>query len=185
MGKPVTVDSDQLALLSAGHKMLESLYADPEKGLEFKRLIKGKFPQASVPDLEAVSAVEKLLKPLTERMDKRDEDEKKRAEEGQVRDLQGRFDKVAKDHGLTEDGQKKLLSIMKDRNIGHPEDAIVIFERDIPKPAKGSKPYSSRMSFVASEGEKDTEFTKLMTDPDAFMVDGMVTALNEMKNKDQ
>ena len=184
MGKPVQIDSDQLALLAAGHKMLEQLYADPEAGLDFKKIIKKKFPQAAVPDLDAVTATEKLIKPLEERLNKWDADRVKEKEDGQVRDLQTRFDRITKDHGLTEEGQKKLLGIMRDRNIGNPEDAIVIFEKDLPKAGKGAKPYSSRMNFVTAEGEKDEKFKQLMTDPDAFMVDGMVDMVNEMKNKD-
>lgn len=180
----VEIDTGELALLRASHKMLDTLYGDPEKGLEFKKLIKGKFPTAQVPDLDAVSATEKLLKPIVERLDKRDADEAKRAEDAKVNDLQKRFDAVSKDHGLTEEGQKKLLGIMKDRSIGNPEDAIVIFEKSLPKPSKTSKPYSSRMNFITAEGEKDADFQKLMTDPDAFMVDGMVEAINELKGKE-
>ena len=118
---------------------------------------------------------------MVERLDKRDAEDTKRAEDAKVTDLQTRFDRIAKDHGLTEEGQKKLLGIMRDRNIGNPEDAIVIFEKDLPKAGKGAKPYSSRMNFVTAEGEKDEKFKQLMTDPDAFMVDGMVDMVNDMK----
>ncbi len=37
------------------------------------------------------------------------------------------------------------------------------------------------MNFVTSDGEKDQDFLKLMTDPDAFMIDGMMSAIGEMK----
>jgi hypothetical protein len=181
MGKPVQIDSEELALYKAGHGMLEKLYADPDEGIGFKKLIKKKFPLAQVPDLEAVSAAEKMFKPLQDRLDNYDKERAKEKEDSLVKDLQTRFDRIAKDHGLTEEGQKKLLGIMKDRSIGNPEDAIVIFEKDLPKPERNSKPYSSRMNFVTSDGEKDSDFHKLMNDPDAFMVDGMVTALEEMK----
>lgn len=183
MGKPVQIDSDQLALLTAGHKMLEQLYADPEKGMEFKKIIKAKYPTASVPDLEAVSAVEKMFKPLEERLNKFDAERAKEREDGRVAEFQSRFDRVVKDNGYTEDGQKRLLDLMKTRGIQNPEDAAVLFEKDMPKPSKASKPYSSRMNFVTSDGEKDADFNKLMTDPDAFMVDGMMTAIEDMKRE--
>jgi hypothetical protein len=181
MGKPVQIDSEELALYRAGHGMLEKLYADPEEGIGFKRLIKKKFPLAQVPDLEAVGAAEKMFRTITDRLDKQDDERKKEREEFQVKDLQGRFDRVAKDHGLTEEGQKKLIGIMRDRNIGNPEDAVVIFEKDLPKATKASKPFSSRMSFITADGDKDADYHKLMTDPDAFMVDGMMASLAEMK----
>lgn len=182
MGKPVAVDSDELALLRAGHKMMDQLFADPEKGVEFKKQIKAKYPNVSIPDLDAMSAVEKMLEPIKKRLDDRDAEEKKSREDSQVRDLQSRFDRIAKDHGLTQEGQQKLLGIMKDRSIGNPEDAIVIFNKDLPKAGK-AKPYTSRMSFVEADGEKDADFNKLMTDPDAFMIDGMVGAFEEMRKE--
>ena len=127
MGKPVQIDSDDLALLRAGHKMMDTLFSDPTEGASFKKLIKTKFPTVSIPDLDAVSAVEKIIQPLQKRLDDRDAREAKEREDRQIEDLQTRFDKISKAHGLTEEGQKKLIGIMKDRNIGNPEDAGVIF----------------------------------------------------------
>src|SRR5579864_7307673 len=103
MGKPVQVDSDQLALLTAAHKMLADLHGDSKVGMQFKKLVKEKFPTAAIPELEINNSVETLAKSLTERIEKFEAERAKEKQDAELSSLQSRFDAVVKDRGYTEE----------------------------------------------------------------------------------
>ena len=126
----------ELRKLQAFHK---SLYDDNSVGMEFRKLIRKKYPQASIPELDALEAAEKsgssiekkfeeLSKGATEKIDKFFSDRQKEQDDSAVAAYQARFDKMVKERGYTEEGQKKLIELMKTKGIREPEDAAIIFE---------------------------------------------------------
>ena len=177
----------ELRKLQAFHK---SLYDDNSVGMEFRKLIRKKYPQASIPELDALEAAEKsgssiekkfeeLSKGATEKIDKFLSDRQKEQDDAAVAAYQARFDKMVKERGYTEEGQKKLIELMKTKGIREPEDAAIIFETMQPKVKTAPKQFSSRMAFVSPDGKEDESFKPLMADPDQWMGDQLMTAIAE------
>ena len=174
--------------LQNAQKLLKSLYDDSAVGMKFRKIVKEKFPNSSIPELDAVTAAEKTGGELTKKIEemsagvsKKIDDflsaRQKEQEDSQVADYQARFDKIVKERGYTEDGQKKLIELMKAKGIREPEDAAIIFESTLPKDKVSPRQFSSRMAFVSPDGKDDESFKDLMRDPDQWMGDQLMTAI--------
>ena len=171
------VSDAELAELNQAHALLKSLYADAKVGTQFKKLVKEKYPNASIPDLEVMSQVETHNSALSKKIDDFLSAQAKKEEDSQVGVFSDRVARVAKERGFTKEGTEQLLTLMKERGIHDPEDAAIIFETTRPKDIT-PKSYSSRMNFVSSNGDDDADFKKLMSDPEQYMVDGMMAAID-------
>lgn len=183
------INDAEYAELKQAHTLLKSLYADSSVGFDFRKLVKKKYPDASMPELEAVVKTEQLGGELVKKVDelgiglnkKIDEffaQREKEREESRVADFANRVNKVVKDRGYTKEGEAKLLELMKTEGINDPQNAAIIFESRQPKLERKKREFSSRMAFVSPEGKEDAAFEKLMSDPDQFMMDEMLTVLN-------
>ena len=181
----------ELRKLQAFHR---SLYDDQAVGMDFRKLIRKKYPQASIPELDALAKaeetgtalekkVEEMSKGVTEKIDKFLTDRQKEQEDGQVAAYQARFDKIVLERGYTEDGQKKLIELMKGKGIRDPEDAVILFESTLPKEKLSPKQFSSRMQFVSPDGKEDESFKRLMEDPDQWAADEMYASFAESKQE--
>jgi hypothetical protein len=182
------ISDAEYAELQQAHKLLKEMYADNAVGIDFKKLVKRKFPAASIPDLDAVVKVdelsgamgknfEALSKSLGDKIDGFLKDRTKEKEDQDVALFAARIEKVSKERGYTEDGTKALLGMMKDRGIGDVDDAVVIFESRQPKAPLKPRQFSSRMNFLSPEGEGDESFKELMRDPEQWMVDQLMSAV--------
>ena len=90
---------------------------------------------------------------------------------------------MVKERGYTEEGQKKLIELMKTKGIREPEDAAIIFETMQPKVKTAPKQFSSRMAFVSPDGKEDESFKQLMGDTDQWFGDEFANALEELKSQ--
>ncbi len=178
-----------LAELQQAHALLKSLYSDSGVGMDFRKIVKKAFPKASIPELEAVEHTEALgtklsekfaeaEKTLTGKIDAFLDARKKEREDADVETFSTRIHAIAKDRGYTEDGTKKLLELMKERGIQDPEDAAIIFESRQPKAPAKPRSFSSRMAFVTPDDKDDEAYKRLMADPEQYMVDELLTAIN-------
>ena len=184
------INDAELAELRKLQFFHKSLYDDSTVGMDFRKLIRRKYPQASIPELDALSKAEEnsteiekkfveLSKGATEKIDKFLSDRQKEREDEQVSLYQGRFDKMVKERGYTEEGQNKLIELMKTKNIRDPEDAALIFESTQAKEKPAPKQFSSRMAFVMPDGKEDESFKQLMADPDQWMGDQLMTIMSQ------
>lgn len=112
-----------------------ALYADPNLSPRLKRMIKEKYPQISMPDIDIEDRVEARL---AER-DRVDQEAKAaQTREEQDRAWQERRAKTQKDYGFTPEGMEKLEKMMVDRNVGDYEVAASYMAAKEPKPSEGS-----------------------------------------------
>jgi hypothetical protein len=193
----VTIDQSQLDILTKTNKLFNSLLEDTGNGLALKKMIKGKYPEAKIPDLDLIeqvtaplSAEMAALKAQNDALTKRlDEDAAAREAEKAEGNLTSALDKVQKQYGFTEDGMKKVLETMRDRNLAHdPEAAAALIQSQMPKAA----PTSSRSSLVAprldiygmqtASDKLSEDYKKLHTQPWAFLEDTAIDVLNEFAN---
>ena len=190
------LSDEQVAELQKADKLLRALYSDNTTGIALKKLIKQKFPDAVMPELDALKSVEdaeeRVAKKANEgvaEVKKMVEDmladRKKEKEDGRVDDFKKRIAKVVKDRSYTEDGEKKLLEIMQSRNIEDPDDAAIIFEARTPKESVAPRSYSTRWNPIVSEGKDDQDFNNLMADPEQWMMDQMYADIDKAKRNPQ
>ena len=183
-----------LAEYQKAHGLMKALYDDSAVGMDFRKIVKAKFPNASMPELDAVKRTEELSSGinknfemlgigLNKKIDGFLEDRRKEQEEIAVNAFSEKIEKLTKERGYTREGQEKLLTLMQERGIHDPEDAAVIFESRQPKTPK-SRQFSSRMNFISPDDKDDEKFKQLMADPEQFMVDEMMTALGNANNEE-
>lgn len=184
------ISPEALAELQQAHALLKSLYADNTVGFDFRKLVKKKFPAASIPELDAVVKTEQLTgdfekkfgelgDTLSKKIDGFLDARKKEREDDDVQKFGERIANIVKERGYTKEGEEGLLKTMKDRGISNPEDAAIIFEAGQPKAAPKPRHHTSRMNFVSPEGKDDESFKKLMSDPEQWMMDEMYAGLAE------
>ena len=184
------LDEAQYQELAQAHALLKSLYADQTVGFDFRKIVKKKYPSASIPELDAVVKTEALAgdfekkfgelgETLSNKIDSFLNERKKERENEDVEKFAGRIKRIVKDRGYTQEGEEGLLKTMKERGISNPEDAAIIFEAGQPKAAPKPRHHTSRMNFVSPEGKDDESFKKLMADPEQWMVDEMYAGLAE------
>ena len=110
------ISPEQLAELQQAHRLLNSLYADSTVGFDFRKLVKKKFPQASIPELEAVVKTEQLTgdfekkfgelgENLAKKIDGFLDERKKEREENDVAKFTERITSVVKERGYTKEGE--------------------------------------------------------------------------------
>ena len=182
------ISDAELSELKQTKALLSQLYADSARGMEFRKLIKAKWPQASIPELDAIVKTEELggsiekkfgelSKTVEDKLGKFFDDRKKEKEDGEVEAFKTRLDRIVKERGYTKEGEEKLLTLMKDRGIHNIEDAAIIFESNQPKVKGKPRQFSSRMQFITPDNKDDESFKQLMENPDQWMMDQMTNDL--------
>src|SRR4029077_19770030 len=108
------INDAELAELRQAHTLLKSLYADNAVGFDFRKLVKKKFPSASMPELEAVEKTEQLGEGvkkqleelgsnLTKKIDGFLEERKKERQEADVNAFSERVRTIVKERGYTKE----------------------------------------------------------------------------------
>lgn len=184
----------ELSELKRAHALLKELYADGSVGMDFRKIVKKKYPDAVIPELEAVTVAEKAGGDLEKKfgelstgITKKIEDflaaRNKEREDADVANFEQRVKSVVKERGYTKEGEEGLLKIMKEKGINDPNDAAILFEAGQPK-VKAKSSYSTRMRFVSPESKDDESFKRLMEDPEQFAADALVEAI-EAQNTEE
>lgn len=178
----------ELAELKKAHALLKELYADGSVGMDFRKIVKKKYPDAVIPELDAVNAVEKagtdfekkiseLSSGVSKKLDEFLAARAKEKEDADVATFEKRVKDIVKERGYTKEGEEGLLKLMKDKGINDPNDAAILFEAGQPK-VKAKRSFSTRMNFVTPENKDDADFKRLMDDPEQFAADALVEAID-------
>lgn len=143
--------------------LYNQLLADPKTRTDTLKLIKRKFPSASLPELDAaepvINSVVELRKELAALRGEI-------ADEQTDRKITGKFAKLQADRGLTDEGIQKVQAIMVERNIGDPLAAALVFEHENPTPSVLTP---SSYSGLRAFDTKDEDFQSWSKDPDAML----------------
>lgn len=177
----------ELAELQKARNLLKELYSDGSVGMDFRKIVKKKFPDAVIPELDAVAAAEKAgtdlekkIGELSSGVEKKINDflaaRNKEREDADVANFEQRVKSVVKERGYTKEGEEGLIKLMKDKGINDPSDAAILFEAGQPK-VKTKRSFSTRMPFISPESKDDEAFKRLMEDPDQFAADALVEAI--------
>jgi hypothetical protein len=170
------IADNELAILRRAYGLLDTLYADKDVGLEFKQMLKKKYPNASVPEIDAAAphvarleAFEKKFDDFVQRQQEREQDT----------NLDRSF-AALRDAGYTDDGIEAVKKLMVDKKIPDPEVAAAYFDKTQPKSGPSRPGYSSsRFNIIESEGENDESFKQLMSDPEGWLENEVTAVLSE------
>ena len=185
------VDQEQFESARRAQSLLNTLLEDPKHGLTVKKIVKDKFPDARIPDLEFLQQVGAPIQAKMQEMEATQA--ALRAELEQVRntqainkatrDLKKSLDQVKSEYGFTDEGMAQVVETMKTRNLAHdPEAAAALVQSKMPKP----KPASSRSSLLSPnldiygmQGQKSDHYDKLHSHPWSFFEDECVAVFDE------
>lgn len=114
---------------------VESIYNDPALTKEAKQLIKKKYPNLQIPDLDIEARVEQRLE-----QDRRDREEREQAQvaERDERSFQEVRNKTQKQYGFTDKAMEDLEKLMVDRNVGDYDIAAQYMASKEPKPSEAT-----------------------------------------------
>lgn len=187
------VSEQDLRVLRGSAALLDDLWNDATHGDAIKRAVKAKRPDVSIPEIDVpdrvlapvtarLSEFEGTLAKVNERLAALDERDSNAALDVKFRAALGDARSKFK---LTEDGEKGVLELMRERQIADPEAAAALYMANLPK----TKPASLRDGSAYGAGQYanlfdmrgggDERAKLLATDPDGFFVDEATRILNE------
>lgn len=183
------ISDAELAELKRAHELLKSLYADGAVGMDFRKIVKKKYPNAVIPELDAVNKVDEVggalekrfgefETNLTKKIDGFLDARKKEREDDDVAEFQTRVKNVVKERGYTKEGEEGLLKLMKDKGVSDPHDAAILFEAGQPKVKGKPRSFSTRMDFIRPDNKEDEAFKALMADPEQYAMDALTEAID-------
>lgn len=187
------VSDEEYAIALEQDKLLQDLYGDPVLGREFKKLIKKKRPDLSIPEVELEETIEARTREIKDTSENEikalREDVKKfmdRAEENEkVTKLRSDVDSVAKKFGFTEDGKAKLVARAKEK--GHLDweahAAAILADAPAAQPARQSTYFGEHANMYNSHdaymGNPLDDAAKLLhRDPQKWSEDMAMDMLN-------
>lgn len=173
----VEISKSELDQLRRAVSVFDGLWTDKDHGLELKRMMKKKYPESKIPDLETIEVVtkpydekiskqEEKVSKLEERITKWETDQKNSHEESQLKqDIDRAIDK----YKLSAEGKDKMIARMKEKNNADAEAAAawVASHQPKPKPVTASS-YSPQAMNLYGSKEKVDEWELLHTDPTKF-----------------
>lgn len=140
----VTISKADHALLMRNYQLLGKLWDHPEHGADIKRAAKVVDPTLRIPEIDVA---EPLLKPVRERQDALETENKTLAEklakletdredEKALDKLKGDLTEAQKKYRLTDEGMAEVRKIMAERSIADPMAAAAYVQSEIVQPAK-------------------------------------------------
>ena len=175
MTDEIAISKAELESLQRAKNFLNSMYTSPEHSTEAKRLFKKLDPKLNFPELdiedrtnkiveEKYGALEKMNKELSEKIAAKEKADKERDEETGLR---SQLDKVQKDFSFTDEGIKKVVDRMRDKNNPDVEAAAawVRSQEPAPKAAKTTPGYLPDSMNLFGSQSKDEGWKKWHVDP--------------------
>ena len=156
---------------------VESIYNDPALNKEAKRLIKKKYPQMQIPDLDIEDRVEARFAEEKTRRDEQAAKDDKAKQDADEQKWKDRRKEIQDEYGFTDDAMKDLEKMMVERNIGDYEVAASFKASRDPKPSD-SDFETGRWDYPSTPG-----FEQIAKDPEAWGRNEILKALNSDKSR--
>lgn len=137
----------------------ESFWSDPAFNKDLKRIIKKKYPQMQIPDLDIEDRVEARLDEERRQRQEREDSERQQKEDATWQDQRGT---IQKRYGLTDEAMGRLEQLMVDKNVGDYDVAASYMVQKEPKPSEAVFD-TARWSH-----EKAPGFAEIAKDPEGW-----------------
>lgn len=148
---------------------VESIYNDPALGKEAKRLIKKKYPNLQIPDLDIEDRIDARL---NESEKKRTDEESSKKRSAEDEEFKAKRKQTQEDYGFTDEAMQRLEKMMIERNIGDYEVAASYMASKEPKPSTAT--YSDGYW----NHSKQENFAEIAKDPEGYARGEIMRALN-------
>lgn len=127
----VIVSASRLKLLERDANLAAALWNDPTHGIKIKEITKEKWPDANIPELDAIKSVRKAESDILARVDakeksleerisafekSREEEKKAEKEAKEAARFESDVESTKKKYQLSADGMEKVFQRMKDKN---------------------------------------------------------------------
>jgi hypothetical protein len=169
------IDENEYETLVRAKTLLNDMWNDGDNGMAFKKMVKAKYKDAKIPEIDIVeqakkpleeklSKTEETLKALEKRLNDKDDAEKQSKEE---RELEKDLETARKKFSLTDDGFEKVIKRMKEKNSLDAEAAAAWVASSEPKakPATESKLGLPNKANLFGSARKDDEWKSLNENP--------------------
>jgi hypothetical protein len=155
---------------------VESIYNDPALGKEAKRLIKRKYPNVQIPDLDIEDKVEQRF--ASEKKERDDEAAKTKREKEDAEFKKQRA-KTQAEHGFTDEAMARLEKMMVERNIGDYEVAASYMAAREPRTSEST--YSDGFwNHAKADG-----FAEIAKDPEGYARGEIMKTLTGIQQRDR
>jgi hypothetical protein len=174
---PREVSDDEYNFLQGRRQVadfVESIYNDPALSKDAKRLIKRKYPQLQIPDLDIEDKVDQRFEEEKKRRQDEDDARTRESNERSWKELRA---KTQKDYGFTDEAMTDLEKMMVERNIGDYEVAASY------KASKDPKPSQPDMAQFRWDHEKQPGFAEIAKDPEGFARNEIMRAIRSDQSK--
>ena len=136
---------------------VESIYNDPQLNKDAKRLIKKKYPNLQIPDLDVEDKVEARFNAEKQEREKAAKENKQKEEDARYRKERER---TQKEYSFTDEAMEKLEKLMLEKNIGDYDVAATYMASKEPKvsePTNESRFWRHDQTDTFKEIAKDPE----------------------------
>jgi hypothetical protein len=138
---------------------VESIYNDPQLNKEAKRLIKKKYPNLAIPDLDIEDRVQAQLNAERDHRAAKEAEEKRKADDAKWR---AERERVQKQYSFTDDGMRELEGWMTDKGVGDYE--VAAGYRAAKNPRASEPTYDSQFW----HHDRTPDFKEIAKDPEAW-----------------
>lgn len=180
----VEVSRSRLNLLEGVAKLKDELWNDPKYGMQIKEMVKEKYPNANIPEVDMARAnrrvegevlakfdeKEKALNARIEAFEKsQKEKEDKDAQAKAEREFAGEVESVKKKYQLTPEGMEKVFARMKEKNNPDVEAAAAwVTDHEVKEQPPVSSPYAPQSFDLYGSQSGDKAWEDLNRNPMAY-----------------
>ncbi len=191
------VSKARLTALEGVNQLKEALWNDPTYGPQIKEMVKAKFPQANIPEVDATRAARKVESEALEKIaakEKAIEDRIAAFEKAQAdketeyktrkeeKAFESEVESVKKKYQLTAEGMEKVFARMKEKNNPDVESAAAwVTDHEAKAPVQENTFAPQTMDMYGANSGAD-EWRELNTDPRKYG-DKIITEMaNDFRN---
>lgn len=169
---PRTIPDEEYAFLQNKRvtaDFIESIYNDPALNKDAKRLIKRKYPQLAIPDLDIEDKVQSQLDAERKKREDAEAAAKRKADDEHWLNQRK---KVQADYSFTDEGMVELENFMREKGVGDYEVAATY--RASKNPRASEPTYDSHFW----HHDQAPDFKKIAADPESWGRGEILAAIN-------
>lgn len=155
---------------------VESIYNDPNLSKEAKRLIKKKYPQLAIPDLDIEDRIEQRLAEAEKQRTDQEAAKAKEADEAHWKDQRSR---IQKQYSFTDEAMTDLEKMMVEKNVGDYEVAASY------KAQRDPKPSDAQFDSFRWNHDKQPGFAEIAKDPESWGRSEIMKALRNDQERER
>lgn len=175
------ISQAELEVLQRSRALLDTIYADPDHGMQVKRAVAKVRPDLTIPEL----ATEAAMQPFAAKVDeigaavaamnaRLDAESQERSTAAAADALASKMAGARTKFGLTDEGIEGMTSLMREKGIVDPMDAAELYVARQPKPKPSSRSTGrfGQAAYADVTGYADqAEMEQLLvSNPDKFLV---------------